>query len=199
MYIVGGGPTLDNETVFVERYDFEAGHWFQVADFPLQLVRPYVAVVNEKLYVLGGLDEYNETEVRDVFVYNDVADSWERRADMPDVCFYGSCTVLNSDIFIVGGDRYRTGKNMRYNTDTDQWSIIPNPVNSYDCGHAFELFGTVVLIHQDFRYIEQFDSVAKEWTEKHHFPFGVPGYDKTRFSIDPKPFEKISSAFKLCT
>jgi N-acetylneuraminic acid mutarotase len=129
MYVVGGG--YDN----VERYDFEARKWFKVAVLPMCGRRPYVAVVNDQLFVMGGWDNYDEDYVQDVYVYDNFNDNWERKADMPDVCRKGACAVLNSDIFIVGGTS--SGKNMRYSTAMDQWTIIPNPPRTIICGGAF--------------------------------------------------------------
>jgi hypothetical protein len=211
MFVIGGTTDSGRNGEKVERYDFHTREWVRVADFgislreddglPTQILAPYMADVNDRLYVLGGHDQITIGLLKGVFWYNDVNDRWERGADMPDVNEKGGCAVLNSDIYIVGGI---TGQSMRYNTDTDQWTIIPEP-NFSSCwkyGGAFELLGTIVAIEKDFNYLEQFDPVEGKWLEEYNFPFGKPKcrnkQDADSAEInDPNIFEAISAAFKL--
>jgi hypothetical protein len=112
---------------------------------------------------MSGCDP--EFGVEEVNAYDDMNDRWEERAEMPSVSGHGSCAVLDSDIYIVGGNE--SENNMRYNTETDQWTIIPKPANPYVCAGAFEMFGKIVLVP-----INLFDAVEGDWMKDHHFPHG---------------------------
>jgi hypothetical protein len=195
VYVVGGESTTDDQIDLVERYDFEAGKWCEVAPLPTLTWKPHVVAVNDHLYVMGGWDDYGEADLQEVYAYNDITNSWEKKADMPGTCYDFACAALNSDIFIVGGDKL---DNMRYNADTDQWTIIPQPEKPYIGPGAFEMFGTVVLVDGNFADFERFDPVEGVWTKRHPFPHGHPDFNQFDSYNDSGPFEAISSAFKMC-
>lgn len=97
------------------------------------------AVVNNKIYVIGGLINSN-TAVNHVEEYNAELDTWITRAPMPTARGLGVCGVVNNKIYVIGGIRAR---NMPvetvevYDPDINQWQRrrrLPNRRTGYNGG-----------------------------------------------------------------
>lgn len=80
-----------------------------------------VAVVNNKIYVLGGYDEeWKVLRVNEV--YDPATDTWENKAPLPTITRAGmNAEVANGSIYVIGGNPNAT-LNEAYNPETDTWS-----------------------------------------------------------------------------
>lgn len=97
------------------------------------------AVVNDRVYIIGGLINSN-TAVNYVEEYNPVLDTWIPRAPMPTPRGLGVCGVVNNKIFVVGGV---SARNMPvetvevYDPQTNQWQRkrrLPSRRTGYNGG-----------------------------------------------------------------
>jgi hypothetical protein len=121
IYVLGGETNTLASTTSVESYSFDTEQWLQVTNLRMGLLYPYVAVVQDRLYVLGG-KTCLDTEMDEVYVLDEHI-RFQRLAYMPNALEKGSCTVLGSSIYVVGGE----SSNMVYNTETNQWTVISGP------------------------------------------------------------------------
>ena len=104
----------------------QEGTWTKVADMPTPRATHAAAVVNGKIYVIGGrtTDRYLST----VEEYDPATDTWARKADMPEPRNGPATGVVNGRVYVIGGwiGEARTGKAIsiveEYNPTTDTWS-----------------------------------------------------------------------------
>ena len=141
IYVFGGydlkgpwGATRYHKTV--EVYDTQTDTWVKKQDMPTLRMPFATAVVDGKIYLIGGI----RIEVKDgvfggkaitdlVEVYDPLSDRWEKRADMPTARSAGDAVVVDSKIYVLGGQA-RFARDLvgdyvthieEYNPETDQW------------------------------------------------------------------------------
>jgi len=104
------------------------GTWTQKADMPTGRYMPGSAVVDGKIYVIGGAPfQFGGTTV--VEEYNPAADTWTRRADMPSARQGLVAAAVDGIIYVIGGVFGETVQDNRvlsaveaYDPATDTWT-----------------------------------------------------------------------------
>jgi N-acetylneuraminic acid mutarotase len=121
IYVVGGGDEENkgNMLSLVEQYDPVADKWERKADMPTARVT-CTAMVNGKIYAIGGYLGKNRGILSIVEEYDPVSDSWTRKNDMPTAKTNLSVCAVNGKIYAMGG-----------NTDV-QKEILVSIVEEYD-------------------------------------------------------------------
>ena len=76
--------------------------WSRIADMPTATSVPSVAIVNEKIYALGGHSD-QMIFFSTLGEYDPATDNWTIKADMPTKRGYFSCSVVNGKIYAIGG------------------------------------------------------------------------------------------------
>jgi N-acetylneuraminic acid mutarotase len=119
---VPGGET-GNE-VF-EAYNPADDTWTTLADLPIGLLDPMVAVYDTQLYLMGGHESFADTRgTTKLWVYDPAADQWTERTHMPETRWAGDAVTLGDYIYVVGGVG-PTGDLLRYEPATDTWTVLP--------------------------------------------------------------------------
>lgn len=120
IYAAGGNPT--NSDAY--KYDIANNTWIPIASLPGTERYAGGAYVNDKFYVIGGLD--SPTATRE---YDPVTSTWTFRAPAPATLYFPVFnTVWNNDyIFVIGGGGHASTwppSNLVhvYNPSTDTWS-----------------------------------------------------------------------------
>jgi N-acetylneuraminic acid mutarotase len=110
IYAIGGkstGSTSWSNFSTVEMYDPETDTWTQKADMPTRRYSLSAAVVDGKIYAIGGsADEtFNVPLVATstVEVYDQTTDTWAQDTDMLTARTHFSMTTVNGRIYAVGG------------------------------------------------------------------------------------------------
>ncbi|MRR09075.1 hypothetical protein EG831_03090, partial [bacterium] len=118
MYIVGGisSSTLYN---YVQVYDPVAGTWSQPTTMPTAAWRPNCAVIDGKLYVIGGMDAAF-APVALTQIYDIAGNSWSTGTVAPSP--RGGCGggVVGGRMYIVGG-----ATSSSFPTDCPTWEYNP--------------------------------------------------------------------------
>ena len=126
----------------VEVYDTQTDTWVKKPDMPTLRVPFATAVVDGKIYLIGGTRiEVNKNGVFArqaitglVEVYDPLTSRWEKRADMPTARSVSDAVVVGSKIYVLGG-LVRFGGDLAgrfvprieaYNPKTDQWHQLPD-------------------------------------------------------------------------
>ena len=139
----------------VEMYDTQTDTWTRLRDMSTLLRNFGTAVVDEKIYIIGGtvLDRRFDHQVptNRVEVYDPLTDKWEKRADMPTEREQVGTGVVDGKIYVIGGyDRLAAGgfgdaakqfltQIEEYNPKIDRWRKLRNmPVFKFS-------FATVVV------------------------------------------------------
>ena len=123
LYLVGEGPPA---TV---GYDFVSGRWnTSAAQRPFAGHHHAAEVVDDKLYVLGGLGHGSNGKLQ---IFDPATNHWSLGADLPFATGAASSAVIDGKIYVAGGivGSSTTSQAAVYDPDTDMWSLIaPMPL-----------------------------------------------------------------------
>ncbi|KPM41913.1 hypothetical protein AK830_g4657 [Neonectria ditissima] len=140
-----GGIVPDNgsysTTDMMQLYDIPTNSWRSASNAPFKVNHPNVAVVNNKIYLLGGLAVAPDgawKAVPDSWVYNPVRDKWTRLDPIPDGMERGSATmgVHGETIYLAGGmtqlsviSGYQDSIDsvLAFDTCSETWITLPEP------------------------------------------------------------------------
>jgi N-acetylneuraminic acid mutarotase len=106
IYVFGGvnHPGVDTEVLTtVEEFDPATDAWAIKADMPTSRNWPAAAVVNGKIYVIGGDRTFLSTPRRTVEEYDPALDVWTGKTDMPSARSGHAAAVVEGKIYVMGG------------------------------------------------------------------------------------------------
>ncbi len=133
----------------------EVGHWEPRASMPLRVDEPRGVSIDNKIYILGGIDDTGMGPLGVVLVYDDETDSWEERAKMPTPGHHLMVSKYKGKIYVFGGFdlsdtvfAWRAIDNAwEYSPDTDTWKALPPmPAGPRGAGEAVEVDGKIYVI-----------------------------------------------------
>lgn len=155
----------------VQIYNPVADSWAYGTPAPTSRMNVSSAVVDGKIYVIGGRDS-NGNLTTAVEVYDPVTDSWATRASLPKTCEESSASAIEDKIYVVGGC-FGTAVNTVeiYDSASDSWSS-GTPMN-----HKRFALSTVVVDGKLYAIggyndgealntLEVYDPVRDEWSAK---------------------------------
>jgi hypothetical protein len=128
--------------------------WFFKHDLPSARYGFGTAVVNGRIYVIGGNN--GTSELAEVLEYDPLLDSWTRKADMPTSRSELAVTVWNNKIYALGGRNNTSffGNNEVYDPLLDAWdSLTPLPFPGYGgINSAYAVKGKIFTQNPVFQY-----------------------------------------------
>ena len=146
-----------------------------------------VAVVNGKIYAIGGSD--NDTQFAVNEEYNPATDTWTTKSSMPTARSGFAIAVYQNKIYCIGGttgDSGFTGVNEVYDPATDTWQTklsMPTPRADL-CASVVD--GKIYCVggkkywgfdpfYQELNVTEVYDPAENSWTAKSAIPVPVLG------------------------
>ena len=165
--------------------------WTQKADMPTPRWGHTSAVVNNKIYIIGGAtSEPNRRFLSTVEEYDSVTNTWTRKADMPTARgnMDGSSAVVDGKIYVIGGDQnipvipstYGSPTVEEYDPSTDTWTrkadMPTSRVELGTCavdGKVYAIGGLSSSGETVLSVVEQYDPITDTWTRKANMPTGV--------------------------
>ncbi len=93
--------------------------WFYKSSLPTPRYGFGTAVVNDKIYLMGGKDP-SENVLSLVEEYDPLSDTWTQKADMPTPRYEATTAIYNNTIYVFGGS---TNKVEEYDPQTNVWSV----------------------------------------------------------------------------
>ncbi len=158
IYIIGGrvhDKRLDEPVVtgLVEVYDPLTNKWEKRADMPTEREVTDAAVVDGKIYVLGGYDRRRaprlaERFVRSIEEYNPKTDEWYQLPDMPMFRGWFASVAVDNEIYTIGGinrEINRIGDVDVYNPSVNKWRKI-EPMTIPKTTRAVVVKGTIYAL-----------------------------------------------------
>jgi N-acetylneuraminic acid mutarotase len=132
LYIAGGWGGLQGVDRKLEVYDPRTDRWSTGADMPTAYGASAGAVLDDKLYVVGGCYAESCAGVTDVQVYDPHSDTWSTAAAYPEPVTWASCGAVAGKLYCAGGIAGGTALKHGYVYDpgSNRWSPIadlPNP------------------------------------------------------------------------
>jgi len=159
--------------------------WESMADMPTARSGLGVAVVEGKIYAIGGhLDQISFSgHLGTNEMYNPATDIWVTRESMPTARNRFGIAVVQNKIYVIGGetDDGYTGANEVYDPTTDTWETrTPIPTVRADLS-ANVVDDKIYLIAGSggwpfHNVTEVYDPVTDSWTTKASIPTAVCGY-----------------------
>ncbi len=123
IYVVGGVTDKQVPVAEVDCFDIESKKWSQIEPLPKGVVGPYVELVDDKLYVVGGTDKKGCNQS---VVYDFDKGAWQELPPKPSPCYSCGGYLYERKLYIVGG---RDGKNPvqaldAFDLDTKEWEVL---------------------------------------------------------------------------
>ena len=119
------------DTSLVEMFDPESGSWTRLADAPTARNSHAAAVIDGKIYVVGGRQNqtgggFSAINLPTLEVYDPMTDTWEKKADMPEAQGGLAAAVLDGKLYSFGGEQWRPVQKLFatvwvYDPATDSW------------------------------------------------------------------------------
>jgi N-acetylneuraminic acid mutarotase len=132
VYYAGGINTLLADTVTLYAYDPDANAWSTLTSMPNAYSRGASAVVDGKLYVIGGYknDALATSGGNDLLVYDPATDAWTYLNNAPGLPTEGhSAVVINGLIHVIGGRSAASSLPQRthyvFNPKSGEWCSLP--------------------------------------------------------------------------
>jgi N-acetylneuraminic acid mutarotase len=171
--------------------DASENEWASMAHMPTARGGLGVAVVNGKIYAIGGVN--NDTQLAVNEEYDPAADTWTTREPMPTARSGFAIAVYQSKIYVMGGtvgtgeNVAFTGANEVYDPATNTWETktsMPTPRADL-CASVVN--GTIYLIggkeywgdgplYHELDVNEVYDPASDSWTTEAQMPVPVFGY-----------------------
>ena len=140
IYLIGGNLFENRKGPFgvslVEIYNPENNSWRRGADMPTARAKPATAVIDGRIYVIGGyagIDNRGENFkiLKIVEVYDSQTDTWDRKQDMTLSRFGFGIGVVKKKIYVMGGknpfeDPWRLDRVEIYDPASDRWAERAN-------------------------------------------------------------------------
>jgi N-acetylneuraminic acid mutarotase len=200
IYVLGGftkpasGPTawvpIDNTW----EYDPANDSWKPLAPLPTKRGSPVAAVVNGKIYVIGGATTHpgsHETAIHPARphrssdaneAYDPATNSWSKHSPMPTPRNHAAVGVVNDKIYVLGG-RLGAGFITRasntditesYDPKTDQWGALLAPMPTARSAVAWGTYNGKIYVaggevrnatmSATYRTVEAYDAAANRWS-----------------------------------
>jgi N-acetylneuraminic acid mutarotase len=156
----------------VEVYDPALDSWSDLSGISTARYGACAAVVDGKIYVIGGYDA-SDTTLATVEMYDPATDTWTNRASMSTARGEAFCGVYSNKIYVMGGwDSGYFDVNEEYDPATDTWTAkapLPDPRGSGASdaplvGDALYLVGGVPSDSDYYWVIFRYAPAEDTWT-----------------------------------
>jgi N-acetylneuraminic acid mutarotase len=190
MHLVGGYAEQRVDRAYHHIYDPGNDRWTTAAALPRGANHVGVAVLDGKLYAIGGFVEQNRRPHNECFVYDVRAERWERIAPLPSACGSVACVALGGLLHGVGGavgDTTESKKSidwhLAYDPKSDQWTRrAPLPtgrdhIGALAVGKALHVVGgRVDSFHTNSNLHHAYDPTRDLWEPRQPLPTARSGH-----------------------
>jgi len=121
----GSGQVVTSPSV--DCYCMDSRHWMEVSEMEMSRSSPGVVVVDDKVWVFGGLKR--REMLRSCCFYDPQTNAWTEVAEMPEKFAYFSCVVMGQVVWVMGGmgqDYKCRTTTYKFDTITGKWSVGPS-------------------------------------------------------------------------
>jgi N-acetylneuraminic acid mutarotase len=108
LYAMGGAYVQNKEYKLssgFERYDPESNTWESLPDLPAPILAPGVAVIEGKIFVIGGstVENGSQTTSDKVYVFDTNKNSWGTASPLPKGIQFPGVAFIDDRIYVIGG------------------------------------------------------------------------------------------------
>ena len=185
VYVLGGqrtdsGVTPGPATAAVEVYDPVANTWTEAPPMPTARMGLVAAVVNGRLYAIGGrTDGYSTSAVGTVEEFDPATQVWRSRAQMPTARYFAAGALLNGRVYVIGGEAATDllGAMQSYDASTDSWTAAASLPAARSqlaavgvAGRLYAVGGYGGLLSQWLASVDAFDPALGTWAARAPMP-----------------------------
>ena len=181
IYVMGGYPASRVTMRTVQVYDSQLNQWRLTTPLPIPLNHAMPAVVNGRVYLIGGQTTSSGTGsyTNTVFEYNPATSNWTAKAAMPTSRSAGAAAVIGDLIYVAGGRPPRGQDFAAYNTVSNTWSVLPLMPTGRNHIAAAAIDGKIYVAGGRFdagfdsqmsAALEAYDPVARTWSTRAPLP-----------------------------
>ena len=173
--IMSGGESAKGDFIWAQKADMPTPRWTQTS-----------AVVNGKIYIIGGYPSEGEPGERALSTmeeYDPTTNTWTRKTDMPTArCdFVGSSAVVNGKIYVISGwDSNPLSIVEEYDPVTDTWTRKADmPTRRWMLatvafeGKIYAIGGYLSGTWLGLKTVEVYEPATDTWIRKADMPLGV--------------------------
>ncbi len=145
--------------------------WTQKADIPTPRGGATAAVVDGKIYLIGGWP--NSTNVAINEMYDPSTNTWVTKAPMPTARGFLSSVVMNGVIYVIGGGYPQALRKVEvYDPATNSWTTRKDLNLARTNGRAAVVDGKIYVIagYPNIQKCEFYDPLTDTWTYFKDFP-----------------------------
>jgi N-acetylneuraminic acid mutarotase len=185
IYALGGdldGLPLQSPLSIVHEYDPTTDTWTRKADMPTARWGLTAAVVEDKIYALGGFTAYGGASLSVLEVYDPATDTWQSKAAMPTRRGWFTTSVVDGKIFAIGAARPPSGPWLAtvdmYDPLTDTWTPKASMPTARGALASSVAHGLIYVVggrtgnpsFRAFSTVEEYDPATDTWTERTSLP-----------------------------
>lgn len=193
-YVSGNSSSSGSRMPLTKVYDPATDSWITKAHMPIPMTAYVSIVLDDKIYVMGGLFTYPSSNINQI--YDPKTDSWSQGAPLPTGDMYGAIAVATTGelapkrTYVISG---AAASNQIYDPATDSWANgadLPTLRLNFGIGVVKDTF--YVIGGQVFTYPSIFSnpygpSVTPYATNEQYTPAGYGTPDPTYQTPTPSP------------
>ncbi len=171
VYVIGGLDWLTGEALSMnEQYDTMTGLWEHKEPKPVAAANSGVAVIDGKIYVVGGFNlSLVPPRLSSVDVYDPATDTWTLKTSLPYFASGVACASWNGYLYTFGGfnGTEETDDAYRYDPRTDRWEqLSPMPGGGRSQAMAATAGGRIYVLGgwPNLRRVESLNPLTGNWT-----------------------------------
>ncbi|MGX4641480.1 Kelch repeat-containing protein [Massilia sp. SYSU DXS3249] len=166
IYFIGGRVPTSPQAKHISEHadtqrgevlDTRSGRWERIADAPTARNSAAAAVIDDRIYVVGGRQMLRQDDGRQrpvnlatLEVYDPATDRWETRAPMPQAQGGLAAAAYDGKLYAFGGEQFvPSGKVFAdawvYDPKGDRWSALP-PMPTPRHGHGAAVVGNRIFL-----------------------------------------------------
>jgi N-acetylneuraminic acid mutarotase len=173
VYVIGGFGSTAEPVDTVEVYDPGTDRWRTAAPLPIAVHHAAAAVVDGRLFVIGGYTggRVRWTPLGTVFEYDPALNSWRGRAQMPTPRGGHAVAVVGGRLYALGGSADRvTNAHEVYDVAADRWSTANGMPTARDHlaavgfeGRVWAIGGRESFLGTQYANVEVYDPATDSW------------------------------------
>jgi len=158
----------------------ERDTWTSKADMPTGRLGLATAVVDGKIYAIGGYPYANGEGMTTNEVYDPKTNTWESKSPMPTGRRWMSASTVDGKIYVFGGYTNVRGPGLstveEYDPETDTWTAkadMPTPrLGPASCviDGIIYVIGGATIVREQVKTVEAYNPETDTWTVKADLP-----------------------------
>jgi N-acetylneuraminic acid mutarotase len=206
LYLAGGSAANHEILKSLYVYNPATNSWVQKSDMPSYGYGGVTGVINDKLYLLTGCEDWDGCDVGGadplvaLYRYDPATDKWATLAAPSQTHFLGTGGVIGQKLYVVGGlaDPWTLSRRLEvYDPVTNQWTTkAPLPHERWEAagtaaggklyvisGFGNKADGTSALLPT----VSVYDPATNTWTNKQAIPSARADVAAVRVALDGHP------------